>query len=274
MPHATINGNEIHYRDTGGDGFPVVLVHGFTGNTRNWALTVPALREKFRVVSLDHRGHGLSHKPTEIESYQLEFLADDLHGLLQHLGIERCFLVGHSMGGMVAQLLVLDHPGLVAALVLVDTAAGIPQSLRAKERYEERQRLVRIAEEHGMEAVFEEQLKANTDPRVRENPEFVQVWREQFLMTSREAYIGGAHGMASRRSVVPRLKEIGVPTLIVCGENDAPFLEASQVMHDKVPGSELIIIPGAGHTPQIETPTEFNRVLTRFLDRVYATAAA
>ena len=259
MAEVTVNGLKLHYRDTGGDGPPIVLVHGFTGNARNWALTVPALREKFRVISPDHRGHGLSHKPKEIEAYQLDALADDLYGILQHLGVEHCYLAGHSMGGMVSQLLVLDHPELVRALVLVDTAAEIPQALRAKERYEARQRLVRIAEERGMEAVFEEHLKAETDPRVLENPQFVSVWREQFLMTSREAYIGGAHGMASRRSVVPRLKEIAVPTLVVCGENDAPFLEASHVMHDAIPGSELVIIPGAGHTPQIETPAAMGR---------------
>jgi pimeloyl-ACP methyl ester carboxylesterase len=124
-----------------------------------------------------------------------------------------------------------------------------------------------------MEAVFEAQLAAS-DPRIRENAAFVATWREQFLMTAKAAYIGGAHGMARRDSLVPRLKEIGVPTLIVCGEKDTPFLEPSRVMHEKIAGSELVIIPGAGHSPQIETPGEFNRVLTGFLDRVHSSVAA
>jgi 2-succinyl-6-hydroxy-2,4-cyclohexadiene-1-carboxylate synthase len=268
-----VNGLSIHYRDTGGDGFPLVLAHGFTGNARNWALTVPAFREKFRLISVDHRGHGLSDRPSAREDYVLDNLADDLYQLLRSLGVAECYLAGHSMGGMVAQLLTLAHPEMVRALVLVDTAAELPKSLSAKERYQERQRLVRIAEEQGMEAVFEEQLK-NADPRIKENPVFVATWREQFLMTSVHAYTGGAHGMSTRTSVVGRLGEIKAPTLIICGEKDEPFLDASRVMHEKIPGSELVIIEGAGHSPQIETPAEFNRVLGGFLDRVHAVTPA
>ncbi len=273
MAIAKVNGNEIHYRDTGGDAFPVVLAHGYTGNSRNWALTEPALRDTYRVISLDHRGHGLSHKPTRIEDYSLDLLADDLYGLLQEIGVTECFLVGHSMGGIVSQLVTLAHPELVRALVLVDTAAEVPRSLTGKARYEERQRFVKMAEEQGMEAVFEEQLKG-ADPRIAANPQFIATWREQFLMTSREAYIGGAHGMSSRVSVVDRLKKIRVPALVICGENDEPFVEASHVMHENIPGSELVMIPGAGHTPQIETPAEFNRILTGFLAKVTAPAHA
>jgi len=273
MAQVTVNGVSIHYRDTGGDGFPLALAHGFTGNSRNWALTAPALRERFRLISPDHRGHGLSDRPKAREDYDLDLLADDLYQLLRSIGVESCYLAGHSMGGMVAQLLTLAHPELVRALVLVDTAAELPRSLAAKERYQERQRLVNMAEEQRMEAVFEEQLKA-ADPRARENPLFVKTWREQFLMTSPHAYVGGAHGMSTRRPVVDRLKEINVPTLVICGAKDEPFLDASRVMHENIPGSELVIIAGAGHSPQIETPGEFNKILSGFLDRVHAGAPA
>lgn len=273
MAVAKVNGNDIHYRDTGGNGFPVVLAHGYTGNSRNWALAVPALRDTYRVISIDHRGHGLSHRPTNTEDYALEHMADDLHGLLTEIGVKECFLVGHSMGGMIAQLLTLAHPQMVRALVLVDTAAEVPQALSSKARYQERQRLVKVAEEQGMEVVFEEQLKG-ADPRIAANPQFIATWREQFLLTSREAYIGGARGMASRASVVDRLMEIKAPTLVICGENDEPFVEASHVMHENIPGSELAIIRGAGHSPQIETPAEFNRILTEFLARVQAPTPA
>lgn len=271
LANVNVNGLSIHYRDTGGDGFPLVLAHGFTGNGRNWALTAPALRERFRIVSPDHRGHGMSDKPTQTEDYDLDLMADDLWKLLGSIGIEECYLVGHSMGGMVAQLVTLAHPALVKALVLVDTAAEIPRSLAGKERYQERQRLVKMAEDEGMEAVFEEQLKV-ADPQIRSNPAFVKTWREQFLMTSVHAYIGGAHGMATRRPVLERLGEVKVPTLIVCGEKDEPFLEPSRMMHEKIAGSELVMIANCGHSPQIEKPGEFNAILSGFLDRVHAGA--
>ena len=274
MPHATVNGIELHYREAG-EGFLIVLVHGFTGNSRNWALTAPVLAQRFRTVSVDLRGHGHSEKPTRREDYTLEAMAEDVHALMQHLGIEECYLVGHSMGGMISQHLVLAHPEPVRALVLVDTAAEVPQTLRLGERIRERERLIQIAREQGMEAVFEEQLKANAQADLlRGNPAFLRTWREQFLLTSREAYIYGAHGMASRKSLVSKLQRIGAPTLVICGENDEPFVEPSKQMHDRIPGSELAMIAGAGHTPQIEKASEFNAVVTQFLARVRESAAA
>jgi pimeloyl-ACP methyl ester carboxylesterase len=78
--------------------------------------------------------------------------------------------------------------------------------------------------------------------------------------------------MATRKSAIDRLGEIKAPTLIICGKKDDPFVEASHKMHENIAGSELVIIPGAGHSPQIETPAEFNRLLLGFLSRVQAGA--
>lgn len=274
MPAAQINGVQIHYREAG-EGYPVFLLHGFTGNLRNWALQIPVLTEDFRTVSLDHRGHGHSEKPTRPEDYTLELMARDAAGVLAHLGIDQCYVVGHSMGGMVAQHLVLDHPELVRALVLVDTAAEVPQALRVRERLRERGRLVRIAREKGMEAVFEEQLRASPQrEQMLANPQFLEIYRQQFLLTSTDAYIHGAHGMASHRSLLDKLGAISAPTLIICGEDDEPFLDPSRQMNERISGSEMAVIPSAGHTPQIERPAEFNHVLMDFLTRVRREVAA
>src|SRR3970040_1141642 len=125
MPRTPVNGIEVNYREKG-EGYPAFLIHGYTGNLRNWALQVPVISREFRMVSMDHRGHGHSDKPTEPEDYSLELMAEDAYGLLEHLGIEECYVVGHSMGGVVAQLLALNHPEPVRALVLVDTLAEVP----------------------------------------------------------------------------------------------------------------------------------------------------
>jgi len=268
MPKASVNGIEMHYRDVG-EGFPVVLIHGYTGNSRNWALTVPALRESFRTISMDLRGHGLSGKPTRPEDYSLAFMVDDVHDLLEQLEVPECYLVGHSMGGGVAMRFVLAHPEVVRALVLVDTSASPQDSSRT----EMREALLKTAREEGLEAAFEAQLRI--DPGASEilsNPQAVQVWREQFLMTSLEAYLYCAAAMAERESLLEDLRRVAVPTLIVCGERDAPFLEPSRLMHEAIPDSELVIIDDAGHSPQFETPVEFNRVLTEFLSKVRETS--
>jgi pimeloyl-ACP methyl ester carboxylesterase len=269
MATANVNGIEIFYRDVG-EGFPAVLVHGFTGNSRNWALTAPALRDSFRVVSVDLRGHGHSGKPTERTDYTLEMMAGDVIGLLGEIGIDECFLVGHSMGGMVSQYVILSHPEVVRAMVLVDTAAEVPQTLLFTDRLSERERMIDIARTQGMEAVFEEQLRMTPDrERLEANPGFIETWREQFLMTSPDAYVHCAHGMATRGSLLGELGGVRAPVMIVCGVNDAPFVEPSRAMHEAIPGSELVMMEAAGHSPQIEAPAAFNQVLVGFLTRVH-----
>ncbi|KKL08125.1 hypothetical protein LCGC14_2579030, partial [marine sediment metagenome] len=140
---------------------------------------------------------------------------------------------------------------------------------------QERARLVELARTQGMEAVFEEQLRTNPmADQLRAQPQLLETWRQQFLLTSREAYLYCAQAMARRESLLDELGAIEVPTLIICGENDDPFVKPSHRMHERIPGSELVIIPGAGHTPQIEKPAEFNSVLTGFLSRVHQGVAA
>jgi len=265
MPYLSVEGLDIHYKERG-RGFPVVLIHGYTGNLRNWILQVRALAQTYRTISPDLRGHGLSVKPTQREDYSLELFAADVYGLLEALAVPECYLVGHSMGGMVAQEFILRHPEMVRALVLVDTAAHLPQGIP----WEERARLLELARTEGMEAVFDEMLR--TQPLgsqvVEENPELIAVWREQFLMTSLEGYLYCSQAIGSRRPLLDELSQVRVPTLIICGELDEPFLEPSQRMHQTIPDSELVIITGAAHTPTLEKPLEFNEVLLSFLARV------
>jgi pimeloyl-ACP methyl ester carboxylesterase len=268
MPEVTVSGLKINYRDTGGEGPPIVLVHGFTGNVRNWALNIPALRGRFRCVSFDLPGHGLSERPADQDSYALPQMAEVVWGAIQALGLQKPVLMGHSMGGMISEYVALDHTEALRALVLVDTAA---ETIAIRDM--DREKMVTAARSGGIEAAFELQL-ANTEPRVREDARFVALWREQFLMTSADAYIGGALAMARRESLIPRLKGLQLPALIICGENDLPFLGPSRRMHEAIPGSELAIIEGAGHSPTFETPEKFNAVLTAFLDRVAAAAPA
>ncbi|HXG41495.1 MAG TPA: alpha/beta fold hydrolase [Dehalococcoidia bacterium] len=269
MPTVDVGGLELHYREAG-SGTPVLLVHGFTGNSRNWALTVPSLRPHYRVVSPDLPGHGLSGRPTEPGAYTLEAMAEAVSTLMDRLGLEGCHLVGHSMGGMIAQVIALSRPQRLRSLVLVDTSAEPPEGLRTRERA----RLVELAREQGMEAVWEAQLAMNPmADQLRAQPQFLQTWREQFLMTSREAYIYCARAMAQRRPLLDDLSRLSLPVLIVCGENDEPFVEPSRRMHERIAGSQLALIPRCGHTPQVERPDEFNAVLLRFLRQVDGAAA-
>ncbi len=113
-----LRGLRFHYRDWGGSGLPVVLLHGLASNARIWDLTAPLLARRFRVLALDQRGHGLSDRRDE--GYDFPSISGDLTALIEALGLERPGLVGHSWGGNVALQFAADHPEAVSWLALVD----------------------------------------------------------------------------------------------------------------------------------------------------------
>lgn len=264
MATANVNGIEMFHRDIG-EGFPVVLVHGYSGNSRNWALTAPALSHDFRLISMDLRGHGLSQKPAREGDHSYPQMAEDVYQLLLHLGVEQAYVVGHSMGGRVVQDLVLAHPRMFKALVLVDTMGEYVPARR-----EEMLRLTAFARSNGMEATFDEHVATSAlTGRLDENPAFVKVWREQFLMTSLEAYTGCVTSALNQEPTLPRLSGLSLPSLVICGANDKPFLGPTRRLHEALAGSEYVIIEGCGHSPQLEKPGEFNELLAGFLTRVH-----
>src|SRR3989440_1727941 len=107
-----------------GSGPALLLVHGFGGAKEDFADHIDALAERHRVVTFDHRGHGESGAPPELDAYSLDRMAADVLGVADALGIDSFRLLGHSMGGMVARRVVLAHPARIDALVLMDTSPG------------------------------------------------------------------------------------------------------------------------------------------------------
>ena len=267
MPIANINGVNLNYK-IAGQGEAVVFLHGMTGSTQDWANQIPALSSKYRVVALDLRGHGQSAAPPKEEEYSMPIFANDVFGLLTRLNIQKCCLVGHSLGGFIALEFALEHQDMLAALVLVDTSSG--QFARDPNYAQLRQKLDELARSQGMEAAFEYDA-ANNPMRIerfQKHPEQKEISRRKVLMTSVDGYIYCPRGSARRESVTPRLSEIAVPTLIYCGEEDLAFTEAVQILKGGIANSELVTVKGAGHSPQEEAPDAFNEALLKFLNRI------
>ena len=267
MPIANINGMNLNYEIVG-QGKAIVFLHGYTGSAQDWANQMLVLSPKYKVVALDQRGHGKSAASLREEEYSMPIFADDVFHLLRMLNIGKCCLVGHSLGGFIALEFALEHPDMLAALVLVDTSSG--EFERDPDYAELRQKLDELAHSQGMEAAFEYDAANNSQriERFQKHPELREVTRQKMLMTSVDGYIYAWKAIAKRKSVTSRLSEVKVPTLIYWGEEDLPFANTSKTLKEGVSDSELVMVKGVGHSPHEEAPDVFNDILLKFLDRI------
>lgn len=263
MPHAAVNGTRIHYELRGEAGPVLVFAHGGAADATQWDAQVAEFASGYRVLAYDSRGHGRSDVPEE--GYALEVLTEDLHALLEHLGLERACVVGLSMGGMVAMSLALARPEKVAALVLVSTAGEVDATMARN--FEES---ARVAEEVGMEAFAEGFCNVIFTESFRcEHPERVESIRRRIAATSPQGYARTIRALARQRRRLSDLAAIRVPTLVVAGERESALnsMERARAIHRSIAGSELVAIDGAGYLPGVERPEEFNRVVADFLVR-------
>jgi 3-oxoadipate enol-lactonase len=220
------------------------------------------LRTRFRVLRYDARGHGGS-QPTPGD-YTLSMLVTDVAGILDAVKIERTHVVGLSMGGMVAQGLMLDHPNRVLSAVVADSRhTTTPEFTKA---WHARAATVR---KEGVEAIVKSTVERWSSSGLSErNPAVIRRMEKMIRSTSADGYCGCAAALA-RLNYGSRLGEIGCPVLVVCGTEDhgAPP-ENTRQMHRMIPNSEFLEIPQAGHIANIEQPAIFNGAVLSFLQKV------
>jgi len=261
---------ELEYEEQGDGARPLVLVHGFTGSRDDFREQIPELAPLGRTVAIDQRGHGGSDNPGE--GYSLDQLTDDLLGFLDAVGIERCDLLGHSLGGMVTLRFTLAHPGRVSSLVLMDTAPG-PLEMPTRKWFEVGGQ---IAKSQGMNALFALMRKVAEKEPLRPAPVARSMERmgEDVYWGRIEAKIHAmdpvafsdlGNVLAEHDDVTGRLGEIACPTTILVGEDDVPFRKPSDVMEHGITGARQIVIPEAVHSPQLENPAAWLAALTEHL---------
>jgi 3-oxoadipate enol-lactonase len=256
----TANGISIQYTLNGPASAPVVtLSHSLATNLAMWEPQAAALAARYRVLRYDTRGHGGTDAPAG--PYSLDQLAEDAVALLRGLGIERTHFVGLSMGGMIGQMLALKQPTILRSLILCDTSSRIPAEARPV--WDER---IRVAAAEGMTSHVEPTISRwFTAPFLAQQLEVVEPVRAMIRGTKPQGYIGCCHAIKAL-DLTDRLTALSVPTLIIVGEDDPGTpVSAARAIHERIAGSELVVLKSASHLSNLEQADAFNRAMTAFL---------
>jgi pimeloyl-ACP methyl ester carboxylesterase len=259
-----VNGAQIYYHASGA-GRPLILVHAGICDSRMWEDQVPVFNKGYQVIRYDMRGYGRSSMPEGDFSH-----SSDLEGLLSALEIEKAEFIGCSMGGRVVIELALDHPESVSAMVLAAAAvSGYDFEAEPPPQWDE---MVSAFNGGDFARAAELECQIWVDGPLRTPEDLDPGLRRRVIEMDVIALANEARqeGQEIRRPpAAPRLGEIQVPTLIIAGEQDQPDLvQVARAMHAGLAGSQLVVMEGVAHLPNMEKPDEFNRLVMDFLTRI------
>ena len=258
MPKIDRDGTKIYY-EVHGDGPSLILTHGYSSTSAMWKGQVEALSKHHRLILWDMRGHGQSDYPENPSAYSEALTVGDIAALLDEVGAKKAIVGGLSLGGYMSLAFYRAHPERVSALLIIDTGPGFKKD-DAREVWNKRalDTAARF-EREGLEV-----LKSAS--------------RERSTVSHRDAtgLARAARGMLTQRDarVIEVLPEIKVPSLVVVGADDTPFLAASDYMAAKIPGAHKVVIPAAGHAVNIDQPQAFIEAVLPFLDGLPKSTAA
>jgi len=258
---------KLAYSDRG-DGLPVVWIHGLPHNRSLWANQLDAVGDGVRSIAPDLRGFGDS--PAEAP-YSIDRYADDIAELLDGLAVPAAVIGGISMGGHICFAFWRRYRRRVLGLILADTRAGTDDEA-AKNR---RRSLIALARDKGAAAVADAQIIGMLGATTRKTrPDLVASTHSMLASAPVGGIIGALEAMMNRADSTSTLATIDVPTLVIGGKEDAlTQIKEVRGLHQAIADSDLVVIPRAGHLPNIEQPEAFNAAVRSFLVRVQDLAA-
>lgn len=263
MPLITINDATLYYETHGTGPNTVVFAHGLLWSGRMFDAQVDALKDRYRCITYDLRGQGRS--AITADGYDMDTLTEDAAALIQALDARPCHFVGLSMGGFIGMRLAARYPERVRSVVLLETSAD-PEPAENVPRY---RFLNRIARWGGLRLVAGQVMPIMFGETFLQDPNRAAeraYWKQQLLANDRVGISRAVRGVIERAGVSDELDQIAAPTLILVGDEDVATVPAkSERMHALIPHSQLVIIPGAGHSSTIEQPEAVNAAIGKFL---------
>ena len=273
MPTVRTNGIDCYYEEHG-SGEPLLLIMGWGGNASTWQPQIPGLSHQYRVIAFDNRGVGRT-SATE-EPYSTAQMAADTIGLLDALEVPSAHIFGVSLGGMIAQELVLAHPERVSTLILGCTSPGSSQASGAEKLQDSIASFQEETKEHSpdagwfsdfMKLLWTEEALAQSDSHVQD------------FVLSLIRYPPTPHGLRNQAAAIAahdaydRLHQISCPTLVITGGEDELIAPRnSGILADHIPSAELRAFPGLRHAFHLEQPNLVNSLIVDFIQRAAAVA--
>lgn len=263
MPFMEVNGARLYFEESGSGPDNIVFGHSLLFSLRMFDDQVRTFQDRFRCVCFDFRGQGKSEVTDS--GYDMDTLTTDTVEIIKKSEAAPCHFVGFSMGGFVGLRLAIRHPELLKSLTLIDTSPD-PEPQKNVPKY----KMLNLAARWiGLRVVLRSVLPIMFGPPFLEDPDRAQLrttWKKHLLANDRRGVTRAVKGVIERNGVSEHLSEIRMPTLILVGEHDtATTPSISKKMHESIAGSQLEIIPRAGHMSPVEEPAVVNATLDSFL---------
>lgn len=268
MPEVHVNGARIRYEVRGDGPETILFAHGLLFSGEMFAPQVASLRPEYRCVTFDFRGQGRSE--TTRSGYDMDTLTVDAAGLIEALDLDPCHFCGLSMGGFVGMRLAIRHPDLIRSLMLLETSAD-PEPAGNVPRYRVMQWVARwfgpgLVLDRLAPIMFGAKLLGDPD-RAGE----LSTYKKMLAEGDRVGMARAAGGVIRRAGVHAELGRIRCPTLILVGDQDvATPPKVAERIRDGIPGSRLVLIPGAGHSSTLEEPEAVTAAIRGFLAGISA----
>lgn len=261
-----------YYYEVSGNGEPVILLHGFTGDHSTWNPIKQYLMDSFKVISIDIIGHGKTSSPPDVRNYRIEQVVSQISGILDHLSLKKAHILGYSMGGRLALSYAIANPERVKSLVLESASPGL-----------------RTVEERRLRVQADEQL---SDKILRDGIEkFVDYWgniplfktqeknlntldreqiQQQRLANNPTGLANSLKGMGTgaQPSYWEKLATLDMPVLLVCGQLDPKFCRISQEMQLLIQNADLVEVNEVGHAIHVEVPKKFGTIVKEFFCKI------
>ena len=257
---------KTYYEDHGDNkSYPLILIHPIGGNVLIWHHEISLLKNGFRVIAYEIRGHYRTNMG-RVAAYAMQDLVYDLHQLLKHLNIKRCSIIGHSIGGIIASMYAAQHPESIDAIVLINSS---PKKFREKD-LEKHFKTREVAITQGIKALAEHKLRSFDETRdLLKNKKYSDLFKDVFTKTSIDGFVAATIALYTiPEDVVEKLQTSHCKVFAIVGSDDDVFMRLLKETKEDLPEMELKVLDGSDHWVIIEKPKEMYDILMSFLGKI------